>query len=350
MNTREQAETVEHVNGNIKLSPEKTSVSPEAANSIRKKRRKFTSYQIFSAILATILVVGGSFIFANRAGIVDMLGKLTTHLVIWLCFLLAFIVLIANYLFSRVRDLSDEALAILKYRAQVRQLEDKISDMRAELSVAHDKINRSSHGYHKVTTSDLIDDFVAREEGHVAPQAEDFTKIKSRLSQDIDRINRISNINLLIGILTTGIAIFLLWTTLTSVKIPHPDGDTPLSTQIQLYVFQLLPRVTLSLLIQLFSFFFLRMYRRSYNDIKYFNNEMTNVEAKLLALKTARELMDTELVRTVVTELTKTDRNQFMKKSETTTELERERINAGLMEKFMSEIGKYMPNFGKKAE
>jgi hypothetical protein len=44
-------------------------------------------------------------------------------------------------------------------------------------------------------------------------------------------------------------------------------------------------RITLVAFIEIFSFFFLKLYKQNIGDIKYFQNEVTNVDMKLLALR-----------------------------------------------------------------
>ena len=47
------------------------------------------------------------------------------------------------------------------------------------------------------------------------------------------------------------------------------------------------PRLTLSIFIEFFSFFFLRLYKTGISEIKYFQNELTNAELKFIAVEKA---------------------------------------------------------------
>jgi hypothetical protein len=58
-------------------------------------------------------------------------------------------------------------------------------------------------------------------------------------------------------------------------------------------------------------------------DIKYFQNEMTNVESKTLALRTAIEQNNKEMLKAAVAALALTERNYILKKDETTVDLQR---------------------------
>lgn len=43
----------------------------------------------------------------------------------------------------------------------------------------------------------------------------------------------------------------------------------------------LVPKLSVTLLVQIFSYFFLAMYRSNQNDIKYFQNEITYIDFSL---------------------------------------------------------------------
>ena len=75
------------------------------------------------------------------------------------------------------------------------------------------------------------------------------------------------------------------------------------------YVVQFLPRLTLVVLIEIFAYFFLRLYKSSLGEIKYFQNEITNIEAKALALQAAELAGDKESTASIINRLADTDRN-----------------------------------------
>jgi hypothetical protein len=72
----------------------------------------------------------------------------------------------------------------------------------------------------------------------------------------------------------------------------------------------------------LYLFFFLRLYRENLNDSKYYQNEITNLESKFIALDAAMLSNDKESVKSIVGDLSKTERNRILKKGETTSEIE----------------------------
>jgi hypothetical protein len=93
------------------------------------------------------------------------------------------------------------------------------------------------------------------------------------------------------------------------------------SSKLVLIVF-----VGFGLSIEVFAFFFLRLYKVNLEDTKFYQNELTNIDSKLIALKTTLIGERDNDVSDVVRELAGTERNFVLKKDETTVELERTRI------------------------
>jgi hypothetical protein len=75
-----------------------------------------------------------------------------------------------------------------------------------------------------------------------------------------------------------------------------------------------------------FAYFFLRLYKNGLEDIKYYQNEITNIDAKVTALSYISQNKNAALTKLVIESLAKTERNFRMKKGETTLGLERERL------------------------
>lgn len=74
--------------------------------------------------------------------------------------------------------------------------------------------------------------------------------------------------------------------------------------------------------------FFLRLYKVGLDEIKYFENEMTNVEQRQVALSVALLQDDPDLRAKILLDIAKTDRNNVLEKGQSTIELEKARIEA----------------------
>lgn len=141
---------------------------------------------------------------------------------------------------------------------------------------------------------------------------------KRRLIREIQDLSRRGNLNLILGITTTLSGLGVLG---------YAVFNSPISSNYTELLAHFVPRVSLVLLIEVFAYFFLKLYKQSLGEIKYFQNELTNVESKHLAFEIAVRDGDQGLRSLIVEELAKTERNFVLSKDQTTVELERERIS-----------------------
>jgi hypothetical protein len=74
----------------------------------------------------------------------------------------------------------------------------------------------------------------------------------------------------------------------------------------------------------------LRLYRSSLEDIKYFQNELTNAESVKMAFATALIFDDKETLKQLTLEIVKTERNFILKKGESTIHTQKETLNASI--------------------
>ena len=184
-------------------------------------------------------------------------------------------------------------------RELLTQISARISDDLAEklMLTAHDHYNKGQNSY-------FINRLVIGQ----------ISETKDRITSEIASLKIRGAINLSIGVFTTLIAVFLLG---SLVFFPNYDFS---STEERLWDY--IPRVSLALLIEVFSFFFLRLYRGSLTDIKYFQNEQTTLDAKIIALGTSITLGKEESVANIIDKLSQLDRNSRLAKGESTVDLE----------------------------
>lgn len=144
-----------------------------------------------------------------------------------------------------------------------------------------------------------------------------FEKSYDRLKQEILDLSRRGNLNLLLGMLTTLAGLIFLGYILFSSF----NGQS----QQELFL-HFVPRLSFAVLIEVFAYFFLRLYKQSLTEIKYFQNEITNIESKHIALKIVLNSNDKALKAKLTEELVKIERNFILTKDQTTVELERDRM------------------------
>ncbi|MBW5416391.1 coiled-coil domain-containing protein 30 [Pseudomonas sp. MAG002Y] len=145
-----------------------------------------------------------------------------------------------------------------------------------------------------------------------------FMATLERLRDETSALGRRGNLNLGLGILTTIIGLGILGYFVIEIDA-IPEDKTA-------FVAYFIPRLSLVLLIEVFAYFFLKLYKASLQEIKYFQNEMTNSEAKLVALKCSIMTSDAPATSEVIRALACTERNGVLEKGQTTADIEKNRI------------------------
>lgn len=165
-------------------------------------------------------------------------------------------------------------------------------------------------------------------------------QFKNRIKKHISSLSRNSNLNLLLGLFITSIAVALLLNLVYGIK-------KEINTYFMLISYYT-PRVLIIIFIEIFAFFFLRLYRRTIEEIRYFHNELTNVEAKILSFKAALLSKDINIIKDVINNITQTERNFILKKDEKTIELEKIKMNYSNNQNISNNLTQIIENFVKE--
>ncbi|WP_026630082.1 hypothetical protein [Dyadobacter alkalitolerans] len=165
-------------------------------------------------------------------------------------------------------------------------------------------------------TSDPVSfqDFISNKSVQLIDIEQDIVNSKDRMIQQIRKLEQKASVNLAIGCATSVGAMFILYSTYAD----RTETFTTIYEAIRYYS----PRLSTVIFVELFSFFFLRLHRATIHDIKYFQNEITNLELKYLSLKTSMFYNDKKLVHEVLKSLHTDERNFVLKKGESTVGLE----------------------------
>lgn len=147
-----------------------------------------------------------------------------------------------------------------------------------------------------------------------------------RLREELFALGRRGNLNLSIGIITTISGLLLLGSfVIGNSLIPIPSRNSP--STLENFLIDFIPRLSLVVLIEIFAYFFLSLYKTTLSEIKYFQNEVTSIEAKFMALRLAAQSDLPDHLTSAIDNLAKTERNFILNKDQTTVDLERARIN-----------------------
>tara|TARA_R110001592_G_scaffold1664_6_gene9727 strand:- start:15872 stop:16798 length:927 start_codon:yes stop_codon:yes gene_type:complete len=177
-----------------------------------------------------------------------------------------------------------------------------------------------------------------RTQSQVSGLQEQLENTRLRLRLELEALGRRGNVNLVIGVLTTVAAVGILTTTILDPNVKLTN-DT--------LVTHFAPRLMLSLFIEIFSFFFLKLYKSGLGEIKYFQNELTNIELKFLSLESALRSENEELVAGVVGEFSRTERNFILGRGQSTVEIERNRLGAEAGNNVISSFSKLVESIKK---
>lgn len=169
-------------------------------------------------------------------------------------------------------------------------------------------------------------------------------KMIERLTREISDLRLRSNVNLALGMLITAVGVYLLWTTVSmidmseSLKSIANDSAVTDSLFFRNLALPLLPRITLVVFIEIFAYFFLRLYRDGLAEIKYFQNELTNVQSKVLAVEMAISSGSLDVIPVAFAGLAQTERNFILQKDQTTVELEKAKSESELTRNVLKAI------------
>lgn len=218
--------------------------------------------------------------------------------------------------FARTRYYLDRKLAELRESlGSTDQLEPKFTeaDKARVLSSIQAKLESEALQSYVAGIQELIATNLRRESVEQL-----FRSISERLGREVQDQAKRGNLNLILGILTTLIGLTVLGYSVFYAPVTQSPSE------ILAYF---VPRVSLVVLIEVFAYFFLRLYKQSLSEIKYFQNEITNIESRQLAIQFAAKPTEADLRLKIVEELMKTERNFLISKDQTTVDLERDRLS-----------------------
>lgn len=248
------------------------------------------------------------------------------------------------------KSLDDEAKEILLNTSKRNQeiedftLQDELFEIKADIAIikesAADKISEKIKEELNTNAALKIIDEVRGEINQGATQElkqrnidDCLTDSVVRLEREIVKLNRKGDINLAVGGTLALIGIYLLSSNIDKYI------QNPATT-----IYSLAPQFSLVLVIEIFAFFFLGLYKTLISEIKYFQNELTNIDFKRASLFAAQDEFEPKDYFKIIKSLSETERNFVLKKNQTTVELEKnksnDKSNLILIEKIEKILGK----------
>ena len=166
-------------------------------------------------------------------------------------------------------------------------------------------------------------------------------EIRERLLTEVHSLSKRGNLNLIIGSFTSLIAGGILWMLV---------ADAPDVATTPQFLGYYVPRLSVAIFIEAFSFFFLKLYKSGLGDIKYYQNELTNLEARFLALELASLSSQPGDMPSLLQGLSSIDRNVVLKAGDSTVEIEKMKLEQQNLRSLVESVLKIVPDLSPKAK
>lgn len=152
-----------------------------------------------------------------------------------------------------------------------------------------------------------------------------FIGSEDRLKDELKSNSKRATINLSIGSAIGIIGIFILVWFVFDLFNGNANTD---KTQMLHSIETFGARLCIVFLIELFSYFFLKLYKDCIERTRYYQNELTNIESKKIAILASAILEDTQHTKLIIESMLCVERNFIIPKECTTLELEKIRSNS----------------------
>lgn len=161
-----------------------------------------------------------------------------------------------------------------------------------------------------------------------------FDEIQSRLKEECNRLNKQALINLFICFFIAFITIGYIG----YVSIFASPDINMIKPNFEYFLIRYIPRLVSIVSLLTIFLHFTRLHKSNILDVKYYQNELTNVEIKLVSLKTALSNGSEEITNHIIKEYATVERNSIITKDQTTSELERIKIENELNKEYLNKV------------
>jgi hypothetical protein len=300
-------------------------LAPTGFSSV-KRQRLFVLMGLFyfvCFILLTILKRDISYILKIQEKIITLFSVLT---------LLVSFVIIANYYLNYgFNSAKSETTGGKDVMTEINVLRDELNEFKRLASNESDEENTAFFDTSKEEADDSDDLFSKYLDARINDGQNKYLTldIHERVSYEIRRLSYSANLNLAVGSVITIAAVSALGYEVYFNSETY-TGIIPLLSH---YV----PRISLVVLIEVFAFFFLRIYKANLAEIKYFHNEKTNIDLIFRAIEISAD-SNMEVKKLTIESLLKTERNFILKKDETTVDLQKNIIESNNSNKIIETL------------
>lgn len=300
-------------------------------NEVRRLKWKKTTYLLFRfSIFIIVTAIATQYLTksGDALSITNFLNENKTPFIILpiATVLIAGLIGVLSSKSAQKKQFNDEEYNSLRMR--IYSLQKSIDSYREQQGILHNDVTNyfDEDGRNELfdtiynrlkseASGELLSEFEQRIKSNTTLNdvKEYFLAMQSRLYERTNSLNTISFINLFIGISIAALGISILLFFVFNTDYAKTDKT--------ILLIEMLSKLGVSLGIELLSFFFLNLYRKNLQEIKYIQNELTNIEAKKISLTMAHDL-PTDLRFKIIKSISMTERNFILEKGQTTTDLE----------------------------
>lgn len=163
---------------------------------------------------------------------------------------------------------------------------------------------------------------------------------RQRLMLEIKYQKNTSYFNLLVSIVLSVLALSVMWLYAFDTKAVT-SGASPTTANVITWLdfaYVAIPKFGLALFIELVALSFYKTYKSNLDNIKYYQNELTSIESRRIALYAAIMKDNDDNIKSCVDTLLKIDRNFKLSDGESTIELEKLKLDYSYLSKVIKSI------------
>lgn len=159
-----------------------------------------------------------------------------------------------------------------------------------------------------------------------------FENVQERLRDECSRLNKQALINLFLCFFITFILMsYITYTSIVPDTFKYSSGS-------DILIRKFVPRIIAVTSFLTMFLYFVKLYKTNIVDVKYYQNELTNIEVKQTSLRAALTTDDSLLIKDVILNLNTTERNAILTKDQTSIEIERIKIENDLNKEYLTKV------------
>lgn len=165
----------------------------------------------------------------------------------------------------------------------------------------------------------------------------------SRLKKEIELLTKRANIYITFGSTITVGAAFILYYMVSDLSSFFNASNSEISASLSSSDwFSIASRFSIVVFVEVFAFYYLRLYRSTMDTVKFYQNEITNIEMRLMAVHSLATLSNPDSTSAIalIDSLAKSERNFVIEKGQSTVDIEKQKVDSNQINSIFDGITK----------